>query len=139
MKYIYKILVITFLISSSCIGQKNESKNVSIKEVMELHDEIMPKMGDLFKLVEQLKSKPETPEKKNNVDLAKKELQTSNKAMMTWMNNFGKSFDKYEVSGKKALTKEKQQLLNEEEVKLKALNKIINTSMANVKKLLAKS
>ncbi len=106
---------------------------------MVLHDEIMPKMGDLFKLVEQLKSKPETPEKKTNIDLAKKELQISNKAMMSWMNNFGKSFDKYEVSGKKALTKEKQQMLNEEEIKLKALDEIINTSMVNVKKLLAKN
>ncbi|MDX1328353.1 MAG: hypothetical protein R3299_11675, partial [Arenibacter sp.] len=58
-------------------------------------------------------------------------------SMMDWMKNFGERFDGDEIMKGKSLTEEKQQWLDEEEVKVKALRDQINTSIKNAEDLLA--
>ena len=62
-------------------------------EVMKIHDEVMPKMDDIYKLKEQLKDKiANTPdmveEKKQEIEGIISRLDSASEGMMVWMRNF---------------------------------------------------
>ena len=65
-----------------------------------------------------------------------KELQNSHKSMMDWMQGFGSRFDADEILHGKALSPQKQEWLNEEEEKVKALRDQINSSIEMAEDLL---
>lgn len=124
------------IIASSC---KEEKENTQMKEVMAIHDKVMPKISQLGSLVGELNDK-----EKDSTDLriqyeqARKDLQAANKSMMDWMQNFGNRFDSDEILNGKELSEQKKQWLDEEEEKVKALQEEINSSIENAKKLLNK-
>ncbi len=134
-----KVLLLLFIITL-CWACKTEPKATDaptqMEEVMAIHDEVMPKMGKLGKLVATLKEKVDTTEQGKQYEAAMKELQASNQAMMDWMKGFGDRFDSDEILEGKALTPQKQEWLNEEEVKVEALREQINSSIAQAEKLL---
>ena len=101
-----------------------------------IHDEVMPKMGKLSKLVAELKTKVDTTAKGKKYELAMKELQDSHKSMMHWMQGFGDRFDSDEILNGKALSPQKKEWLNEEEEKVNALKDQINSSIENAEALL---
>ncbi|MEO9512405.1 MAG: hypothetical protein ABJN84_02785 [Flavobacteriaceae bacterium] len=107
-----------------------------MEQVMAIHDEVMPKMGTLGKLVGELKRKIDTTERGQQYEGAMKDLQAANKSMMDWMMGFGDRFDSDEILDGKELTEEKQKWLNEEEVKVKALRDHINSSIEEAEELL---
>ncbi|WP_299170950.1 hypothetical protein [uncultured Allomuricauda sp.] len=126
------------VLSYSCKEQKKmEEGPTQMEEVMAVHDEVMPKMGKLGKLVGELKSKVDTTALGQEYESAMKELQEANNSMMEWMMNFGNRFDSDEILDGKELTEEKQQWLNEEEVKVEALREQINSSIAKAEALLS--
>jgi hypothetical protein len=62
-------------------------------EVMKVHDEVMPKMNDIYKLKEQLKDQiANTPgmveEKKKEIEGTIAKLDSASEGMMVWMRNF---------------------------------------------------
>ncbi len=133
------LTAIIVVLSYSCKEQKKVEEGPSqMEEVMAVHDEVMPKMGKLGKLVGELKSKVDTTAIGQEYESAMKELQEANNAMMEWMMNFGNRFDSDEILDGKELTEEKQQWLNEEEVKVEALREQINSSIAKAETLLGK-
>jgi Sec-independent protein translocase protein TatA len=107
-------------------------------QVMAVHDEVMPKMGTLGKLVGELKEKVDTTEVGQEYEKAMKDLQKANRAMMNWMKNFGDRFDSDEILYGKELSEQKQQWLNEEEEKVNALKEQINGSIERAEALLSK-
>ncbi|AKA34770.1 hypothetical protein VC82_1127 [Flagellimonas lutaonensis] len=109
-----------------------------MQEVMAIHDEVMPKMSKLGKLVAELKTKVDTTETGRQYEAAMKDLQAAHKAMMDWMQGFGDRFDSDEILNGKELTPQKQQWLDEEEEKVKALREQINLSIERAEKLLKK-
>ncbi len=132
------VVVLAFLLFPSCRENKKEEETSKMDEVMIIHDEVMPKMGHLSKLVGELKNKIDTTERGKQYEAAMKDLQASNKAMMDWMMGFGNRFDSDEILNGKALSPQKEEWLNEEEEKVKALKEQINTSIAKAEKLLGK-
>ncbi len=136
----YTILLASFLfVFLSCKEQKKTPEGpTQMEQVMAIHDEVMPKMGKLGKLVGQLKEKVDTTEVGQQYELAMKDLQEANKSMMDWMINFGNRFDSNEILDGKELTEQKQQWLNEEEKKVEALKVHINSSIEKAEALLAK-
>ena len=104
--------------------------------VMEVHDEVMPKMGTLSKLVGELKTKVDTTATGQKYEAAMKDLQAANMSMMDWMKGFGDRFDSDEILEGKELTPQKQEWLNEEEAKVMALKEEINSSIENAEALL---
>lgn len=104
--------------------------------VMKIHDEVMPKMGKLSSLMGDLDAKMKTEETTAEYSKAKVELQNAHDTMMDWMMNFGERFDSDEIMNGKALTEEKQKWLDEEEAKVKALKKQINSSIEQAEALL---
>ncbi len=142
MKKLLGILALAVIIGNiSCKDQKKEASEVSSEQmdkVMAIHDEVMPKMSVMGKMVGELSSKEDSTEIGMQYQEARKGLQDAHKAMMDWMQGFGSRFDSDEILNGKALTEEKQIWLDEEEEKVKALREQINTSIANAEKLLGK-
>jgi len=121
----------------SCKEEKKEPEAPSqMKRVMAIHDQVMPKMGTIGKLVEELKPKVDSTEVNVQYVKAMKDLQGAHKDMMDWMRSFGDRFDSDEILNGKELTQQKQQWLDEEEEKVKALREQINSSIENAQKLL---
>jgi len=120
----------------SCAEKKN---NTQMKEVMAIHDEVMPKMSNLGSLVGELNSKEnDSTELGLEYRQARKDLQAAHKSMMDWMQDFGNRFTPDEILNGKELSEQKKQWLDEEEEKVKALRKQINSSIAQAEKLLVK-
>lgn len=135
------IVLASFLVFSfiSCKqSKKDESKTDPMKEVMAIHDEVMPKMSAIGKLVTELNTKIDSTEEGMVYDQAKKELQAANKSMMDWMHNFGDRFTTDEIMNGKELSPEKQQWLAEEKIKIEAVREQYNSSIENAEKLLGK-
>jgi hypothetical protein len=133
-KKLILILSVIIAVAHSC---KDQNKEVpQMKEVMAIHDEVMPKMGTISQLVTELDEKITNDTSSNDYITAKEELKSAHKAMMDWMKSFGDRFDGDEILNGKALTEEKQKWLDEEEAKVKALREQINSSIEQAQNLL---
>jgi|TARA_R110000868_G_scaffold409626_1_gene695501 hypothetical protein len=130
------ILVLSVLIAFtySCKDKNNEGSQM--KEVMAIHDELMPKMGTIGKLVSQLDEVMTNDASSDNYAAAREDLKASHKAMMDWMKGFGDRFDGDEILKGKTLSEEKQKWLDEEETNVKALRDQINSSIKRAEDLL---
>lgn len=136
--YVYLIILLLTL-SFSCKEKEKEVEGPSqMEQVMAIHDEVMPKMSTLGKLVGELNTKIDTTETGLKYEAAMKDLQAAHNSMMDWMKGFGDRFDSDEILNGKALSDEKQKWLDLEEVKVKDLKEQINSSIANAEALLGK-
>lgn len=101
MKKIYPFLF-TIALFTGC-GQSGSSGQVEettasaedelYQEVMDIHDEVMPRMNDIYKLKKQLKEDIENSpdlveERKQELENRIKELDQASEGMMQWMRNF---------------------------------------------------
>lgn len=136
--YVY-LTILLLTLSFSCKEKEKEVEGPSqMEQVMAIHDEVMPKMSTLGKLVGELNTKIDTTESGLKYEAAMKDLQAAHNSMMDWMKGFGDRFDSDEILNGKALSDEKQKWLDLEEVKVKDLKEQINSSIANAEALLGK-
>jgi hypothetical protein len=130
-------LVVLIMCTLSC---KNEQKGVKEQTRMERviagHDEVMPKMGAIGKLISALEPKVDTTAVGKQYKVAKDDLEEAYTYMMDWMKGFGDRFDSDEILEGKALSKEKEVWLIEEEDKVNIMKDMIKTSIANAEALL---
>lgn len=139
MKKILLVLCIASLISlTSCKEEKKTEEPSRMEHVMKIHDEVMPKMGTLGKLVSQLKPMADSLGAESIEAKAMKDLQNANKAMMDWMQGFGTRFDADEIMKGKELTEEKKKWLLEEEEKVNKVKTDINSSIERAEEILNK-
>jgi hypothetical protein len=137
-----KSLIIPFLLMLITLtGCKNEKTKIAdlptkMQQVMAIHDEVMPKMGTIGKLVEELNSKIDTTEQGQKYQKALSDLQDAHSAMMDWMKGFGNRFDSEEILKGKPLSDQKKEWLKEEEEKVKVMRDKVYESIANAEKLL---
>jgi hypothetical protein len=137
-----KSLIIPFLLMLITLtGCKNEKTKIAdsptkMQQVMAIHDEVMPKMGTIGKLVEELNSKIDTTEQGQKYQKALSDLQDAHSAMMDWMKGFGNRFDSKEILKGKPLSDQKKEWLKEEEEKVKVMRDKVYESIANAEKLL---
>jgi len=103
-----------------------------------IHDEVMPEMSRLSNLADKLKSKVDSTAMGKKHDAAVNDLHAAHASMMDWMMTFGERFDSDEILNGKPLTQKKQEWLDEEEKKIKALQHQINQSIENAEALLDK-
>ena len=132
------LLIVGFLAVYSCKEAKSEKVPTKMEEVMAIHDEVMPEMGTIAKLVAELKPLADSTETGQEYDKAMKDLQAAHKSMMDWMGGFGDRFDHEEIMEGKALSEEKQKWLLEEEEKAKAMRDQILSSISQAQALLEK-
>ena len=138
-----RILLLTLFVAAICMSCKEDKKSdeafpetSKMEEVMAIHDEVMPEMSTIGKLVSELKPKADSTETGMKYTKAMKDLQDSHKAMMDWMRGFGNRFDSDEILNGKELTDQKRIWLDEEEEKVKALREQIYSSIDQAQKLL---
>lgn len=136
MKAIKTILFLTLLttLSYSCKEKKLETSQM--KEVLAIHDEVMPKMGTIGRLISELDERIAENDTVEQYIAARQGLKDAHKSMMDWMKNFGDRFDGDEIMKGKLLTEEKQLWLDEEDTKVKALRDQINSSIKKAETLL---
>ena len=93
--------IAAFILMFSCQPSQKDDK-VDLKalkdEVFEIHDEVMPKMGDLRKARKSLLSMADSIQVSDSTraaelkDLAEK-IGAANESMMSWMRNFDPNFE----------------------------------------------
>jgi len=139
MKHLLALLICgVMILGSSCRdGQREETGPSQMERVLAIHDEVMPKMGELSKLVGQLKERVDTGQGGEPYEKALKDLQGAHTSMMDWMKDFGDRFNADEILNRAALSEEKQQWLDQEEENIQAVKERINSSMARAKALLS--
>lgn len=139
MKKLFTLLTIVSLLSAnSCKESKKVEEPTRMEQVMDIHDEVMPKMGTLGKLVGQLKPMADSLGAESLEAKAMKDLQEANKSMMDWMQGFGNRFDSEEIMSGKELSEEKKKWLKEEEEKVKKVKEDINASIERAEEILKK-
>lgn len=124
------------LLSLGCKGETPPSESNKMAEVIAVHDEVMPKMSEIGKLVAQLKPMADSSETGLPYLKAMRDLQDAHAAMMDWMKGFGNRFDYEEVMEGKPLSPEKIALLKDEEVKVKAMRDLVFQSITSAEKIL---
>jgi len=102
MKTYLPIILITVTVLVSCEDDKRDTQDQLLDKVMAVHDEIMPKMGDIMKYKKQLKAKIDeltAAGKEDNeakiieIKEAIESLDNSHEGMMSWMREFDTDFE----------------------------------------------
>jgi hypothetical protein len=130
------VLIATAVLSFAGSCREDNVPPTRMEQVMAIHDSVMPEMGTISRLVGRLKPLADSTESGQAYQKAMEELQEAHTAMMDWMKGFGDRFDHEEIMKGKELSPEKQELLREEEVKVKAMADKVNGSIARAKALL---
>jgi hypothetical protein len=135
-KYMLIAAALLVSITYACKESAKTEKQSQMQHVLAVHDEVMPKMGTIGKLIAQLEDKIKETDNPEVLIEARTALREANKAMMDWMKGFGDSFEGDEIMKGKALTEEKQKILDLEEKKVEALRDQINNSIKNAEEVL---
>ena len=135
-----KLLILSVSLFSvlffSCKDNEKSQTQTQMQQVMAVHDEVMPKMSSISKLISKLDAKIQAGDSTETYIKASQDLKDANKAMFDWMKGFSDRFDREEIMNGKALSAEKQKFLDEEEAKVKALRDQMNSSISNAEAIL---
>ncbi|MHA7060156.1 hypothetical protein ACWGOQ_0023215 [Aquimarina sp. M1] len=140
--YIF-MLIGGLLFNFSCNQLSKEEKEFDalMQKVIDVHDEVMPKMGTMSSLIKDLEPKIDTTATGKTYKEAQKDLKDSYDFMMDWMSDFSNKFPHGEENTADDLEKfnNKMKMLQEEEEEVNKLRDQINSSIDTAKKLLEKS
>jgi len=132
MKRVVSLFVIVLFVFSCA---KKEDKFETLKtEVFAIHDEVMPKMGELMSLKKKVLDKvegSENPDELRDIALSLEKAQTG---MMKWMNDWGTNSTPH--VNNESTEEAKLTFINAEIEKVKKVREEINSSIAEAKKAL---
>lgn len=124
-----------FFFLSACEADKKESNEILKKEVIEIHDEVMPKMDELKKLKKEILQKAGSlgsDSTSNSIEIEKLnaialDLDSAFEGMFVWMRQFKSSYDE--------MTPEEVEVyLLEQKTKVQEVNDRIKSSIASANK-----
>ena len=138
MKTILSLSLITAILLVSCGEKKKEAKDELYDKVMAVHDEIMPKMGDIMKLKKQLQEKIDELSSGTEIDSTKideleqaiAELDNSHEEMMGWMRQFDNDFEGM-------VNEEIMKYLDGQMEKIEKVGQVTNAALKNAEEKLA--
>jgi len=138
MKTILSTIFLSILLFAACTDKEKSARDQLFKQVMEVHDEIMPKMDDIMDYQKQLKEKMEALSSEAEVDsvaiskieVAIADLDNSHDAMMGWMRQFNKD---YEGMVHEDILK----YLSGQKEKIKNVGEVTNAALKQAEELLA--
>ena len=129
-KLSFLFFVLVFI--SSCGGNGFDAEAEKNK-IFDVHDEVMPKMGELMNLKRKVMEKAgemESEQTNELRDLAK-ELDDASESMMSWMRDWSKNSAEY-LNMKNGAEEQKAYLANEMK-KVEEVKKSINDALAKAK------
>lgn len=129
---VFNVLIVLFL--CSCTHTEKAREDKLYQEVMDIHDEVMPKMGEVMwlekeldKNIDQLKSTDSTPSRPSRIEqltTLKKNLSDADEYMMNWMREFNNDMD--------GMThEEKIDYLEKEKQKIQKVKSQVNMAIQN--------
>jgi hypothetical protein len=133
------LLIALIVLAISCKSEENKTnEETRMERVISVHDEMMPKMGTIGKLISALEQKADSTASTAGepYKFAQDDLEDAYTYMMDWMKGFGDRFDSDEIMNGKALSKQKGAWLIEEEEKVTIMRDMINNSITNAEALL---
>lgn len=126
----------------SKVPQKDIESFEKLKaEAMEVHDEIMPKMGELMELKGEITKKAEAGELSDQtaISIAAENLKASHDGMMSWMKDYSEKFPYESTTPEtKEIMEEKLPILEQEVVEIKNLRDRTMKAIENAQELLKK-
>ncbi len=140
--FLYSVsLILLLCISCNQLSGEEQKFDTLMQEVIDVHDEVMPKMGEISTLIKYLDPKIDTTEVGKTHAKAQQDLKDSYDFMMKWMSDFSDNFPHENEDSKMDAEKLSTQmkLLQKEKVKVHELKDQIHSSIKNAKKLLEKS
>lgn len=130
------LLIALIVLAISCKSEENKTnEETRMEHVISVHNEMMPKMGTIGKLISALEQKADSTAGEP-YKFAQDDLEDAYTYMMDWMKGFGDRFDSDEIMNGKALIKQKGAWLIEEEEKVTIMRDMINNSITNAEALL---
>lgn len=138
MRFFIPLLTTLLLLTTSCQEQKANKSEEQMKQVMALHDEVMPKMSTISTLVAELKPLADSLGTESEYHSAMTDLQEAHHSMMDWMKGFGERFTPDEIMNGAPLSEEKTKWLDEEETKMEEVKLKMESSIDRAKQLLKK-
>lgn len=137
MKIIFKLLFSFLFLSSlsSCTQEKVDQNQLLKQEVIEIHDEVMPKMGELRSLKKSLLEQADSLEAEDvgsNQEVINRmrqyaiDLENAFDGMFVWMRQFNSTFEGSE--------EEIHNYLQEQKIMIEKVNQDIKASIHNAKK-----
>ncbi|PZD77600.1 hypothetical protein [Mesonia sp. K7] len=142
MKKISLLLFVSLLLIACQEEKSNLEKEheKALQEVLDVHDEAMPKMGELSGLISELEQKIEEDSTQVQLVKAKTNLQAAHDNMMSWMKDFAERFP--DVYNDKDYTDEELKaqlkLLEVEKDEVNAMRDFVFASIADAKRVLGK-
>ena len=130
MNRIFSLLILSVFIFSAC-GDKPDQVTSIKKEVMDVHDELMPKMGELRNVRKTLITKAQAADSSmaSELETLAQDLEAANESMMDWMNQYEPQFEgtekdqvKYYSDQRTSIQTVKERMLNALEKGQKALD-----------------
>ncbi|GGK14605.1 hypothetical protein GCM10007962_06080 [Yeosuana aromativorans] len=137
------LLSLILVLTVSCEkkpSQEAQAFKKAFKNVMTVHDEVMPKMNEMGKLSTELKTKVDTTAAGKTYQKALDSLGNAHTLMMTWMEDFSNRFPYAEDRLKGKSTEqilEDIEALKSEKKKVDAVQNAVNGSINNAKTVLA--
>src|SRR5688572_21774819 len=128
MKTILPVLSLFILSLVHGCGQKTQDNQSLYNEVMTVHDEVMPKMDDIYKLKQELKkqiadSSNLAIEERKMIEATILRLDSASENMMVWMRNFNPLPDSLgEEKARTYLEEQQEKIKKVKEDMLKAIN-----------------
>lgn len=113
---------------------KNDNSEALVNEVLNVHDEVMPKIGEVMSLKKKVLDKVSdsgNPDELRDIALS---LEQAQQGMMTWMNDWSKNSEPF-VKNQKS-HEEKMDYLNSEMERVTKVKDDINSSIKRAKEAL---
>ncbi|MCT8340563.1 hypothetical protein MG296_10895 [Flavobacteriaceae bacterium TK19130] len=139
---ILSLFLITFAFSCKNQGEaENETSDsvLQMKEIVAVHDEMMPKMSTIGELTGKLETEMKLAKKDSIYKDAIADLQEANEGMMNWMRDFGGDFTFEEINKGKELSEEKEQLLDGYEKSVNEMKQKMNSAIVKGRRVLNKN
>ncbi len=130
------VLAIVLALAGCGEEKKQQAGTERMAEVLAVHDQVMPEMETIGKLVAQLKPLADSSATGSPYRNAMEDLQEAHRSMMDWMKGFGDRFDHAEIMEGKALTPEKQEWLKEEQLKVESMRDKVYNSIEQARRVL---
>lgn len=103
------------------VSSEAEKEHILYKEVMAIHDEVMPLMGELMAMNKKIKNKDSSSQKATELVVY---LEEANESMMDWMRKFNPNIDNMtHEETMNYLEEEKKKIVEVREKMLSAQNK----------------
>lgn len=111
------LVLFSLVLLFSCQHNPKESeKYAQMERILAIHDEVMPEMGAISGLINQLEPKFLADSTLVVYGVVVEELKQANGAMMQWMMDFSEDFTTDEIMGKTKIDETKQTDLDRYEV-----------------------